>query len=311
MEILTQEDIFDFEKRCKNTHLALIENFYIKNKISELVVKKEKKTKKSEKDLNKSDLSSTDSSKSTDSKIDLTSLTKPIKKSKISEGTQIIFNWNYHSEDKEDTIDTFIIPDIENDVKLSNHSFIHSILYAIDTMYYASNTQQKLKDCKDIVEILRKNLYQKEKVSKEDTEIIRNLENNVYSKDTIQYIVNYFNSFHLLVIGSSDKPVLYPNGNTKKTKNTYKSAPSIILVYLDNVSDIYKPIEYNLDNRETFYVSWREKEFLELLKKVYLYNQPKETKKWLVADLRNWISFFCVDIDITMDKKSILEKFRF
>jgi hypothetical protein len=205
--------------------------------------------------------------------------------------------------------DSFIIPQFERG-KLNNYSFLHSILYSLDTLYYTSNTQQKIRDCIELQEALRSKLFSKSKISKENAEIIKNLENNIYTDNTIQFIVNFFDSFHLIVLEKGNKVRLYSNGSNKKDKVTYKSASGIVLVYFDTLKEIYSPLEYNLESRETFYLTWREPQFLQFLKNCYLYDKPVNSKKWSIAELREYIRFFCIDIDITLDKKNILDKFQ-
>ena len=231
-----------------------------------------------------------------------------IKKQKGSNGTEIEFDWKYESFSN----DKFIIPSVDSSLvkedlsKLNNYSFVHSILYIIDNLYYTSNIQQKLRDCKDFIELFRSKIY-KGKLNKEESEIIKNIENNVYTDSTIQSIVNYLNIFHLIIL-SNEQPKVFINGKTKKNPSNYKSAGNVIIIYYDSLREIYSPLEYNLDKRETFYISWQEKEFIEFLKKVFTYNHPSDMKKWAVAELRDWITFFQLDIDISLDKKQIIEK---
>lgn len=263
-----------------NPHTELLSNFYIK-----LTINNNKTNKK------KTDIS-----------------IAAIEKQKNSNGTEIKYDWHFPSIQS----DIFVIPNVENALiiedlsKLNNVSFVHSILYTIDILYYSSNVQQKLRDCRDFIEIFRGNMY-KGKLSKDNSEVIKNIENNIYTDNTIQAIVNYLNIFHLIIL-SKDNPKIFINGKTKKVEPSYKSASCLVIIYYDTLREIYSPLEYNLDNRDTFYFTWKEKEFIEFLKKVHLFNHPSDIKKWVVADLRNWIKFFELDIDISLDKKQIVQK---
>ncbi len=233
---------------------------------------------------------------------------KSIKKQNESSKTQIEFNWMFPSI----TNDKFIVPSIDDNLmkqdlnKLNNYSFIHSILYLIDNVYYASSVEQKLRDCREFLELFRSKIY-KDKLNKELSDIIKNLENNVYIDNTIQAIVNYLDSFHLLIL-SNEAPKLFINGKTKKNNPQYNSAGTLVIIYYDHLREVYSPLEYNMKDESTLYISWKEKEFLQMLKKVHLYNHPKEIKKWAVADLREWIRFFNINIDIKLEKKEIIEK---
>jgi hypothetical protein len=226
---------------------------------------------------------------------------------RVNTNNEIEFNFNWKFEDTPN--ESFIIPQFERS-KLNNYSFLHSILYSLDTLYYTSNTEQKIRDCVELQELIRSKLFSKSKINKENAEIIKNLENNIYTDNTIQYIVNYFDSFHLIIFEKNNNLKLFTNGSNKKDKLTYNSASSIVLIYFDTLKEIYSPLEYKLESRETFYLTWREPEFLQFLKNCYLYDKPKDSKKWPIAELREYIRFFCIDIDISLDKKSILEKFQ-
>lgn len=255
-----------------NPHLSLLEHFYLKRTLQTAEQKKA-----------------------------VIESNQTLKKQKGSSGTEINFSWNYGTIPN----DLFSLP--SNDFnKLNNYSFIHSILYMVDSLYYSSNIEQQLKDCKEFIEVFRTKFF-KDKLSKDQSDIIKNVENNLYTENTIQAIINYLNSFHLIIL-SKNKPKLYINGSYKKNIPNYTSSSNLVIIYYDELREIYIPLEYKLDNRDTFYISWREPYFLEMLKKVLLYNQPVETKKWAVADLRNWITFFKLDIDISLDKKQIIEK---
>jgi hypothetical protein len=199
----------------------------------------------------------------------------------------------------------------ENLAKLNNYSFIHSLLYIVDPEYYAGLIEQKKADCVEFIEILRKDFYVKEKISKEASSILQNLENNIYTDTTIGHIVNFFNSFHLIILSSdtTEAPKLFTNGynKSKKTNPNYKSASTVILMYFDHNKEVYYPIMYNLDKRDSMYISWKEEEFLQFIRAVTLWGKPSETKKWAVADLRDWITYFELNIDVSLDKKAILE----
>ena len=105
--------------------------------------------------------------------------TKELVKKCSSNGTSIEYSWNYGSSKKL----VFTIPSPRDELtgedltRLNNSSFIHSILYAIDPDYYSGLTDQKRADCISFIEMLRKDFYIKEKLSKESTSILQNLEN--------------------------------------------------------------------------------------------------------------------------------------
>ncbi len=218
--------------------------------------------------------------------------------------SMITYDWKYQGI----AADTFVIASLlkEESQKLQNYSFVHSILSTIDHLYYSSSTQQKYNDCKDFVEYIRTKIY-KSKLTKEESEIVKNLENNTFTDSTIQSIVNLLDSFHLLIL-SNESPKLFVNSKTKKNVPDYTSSSNLVILYYDNVKENYSPLEYNLENRDNFYINWREKEFLQMIKKVFLYNKPAETKNWAVADLRDWIHFFRLPINPKLSKKEIIEK---
>jgi hypothetical protein len=233
---------------------------------------------------------------------------------KISGGNSIEYSWNYSGQKKL----TFTIPNNRDELtgqdltRLNNNSFIHSILYTIDPDYYSSLIDQKRADCIEFIEILRKDFYIKEKLSKESTSILKNLENNIYTDSTIQHIVNFLNSFHLIILNSdsSEPPKLFLNGFTGKkgSENSYKSASGLVILYFDHNRELYYPTFYDPEEiRENMYILWNEPEFMEFIKSVKLWGKPTEIKKWAVADLREWITFFGLSIDTALDKKAILE----
>ncbi len=234
---------------------------------------------------------------------------------KTGNGTSIEYSWNYNGLKKL----LFTIPSNCDELtgqdlsRLNNNSFIHSILYTIDPDYYSGLIDQKRADCTEFIEMLRKDFYIKERLSKEATCILQNLENNTYSDSTIQHIVNFLNSFHLIILNSdvSEPPKLFICGFTGKKgcENNYKSASSLVILYFDHNREVYYPAFYDPDGvRENMYILWNEPEFLQFIKNVKLWGKPSETKKWAVADLREWITFFGLSVDIKMDKKAILEK---
>jgi hypothetical protein len=229
-------------------------------------------------------------------------------------GNTIEYSWNYGGLKKL----LFTIPSVCDELtgqdlsRLNNNSFIHSILYTIDPDYYSSLIDQKRADCTEFIEILRKDFYIKEKLSKEATSVLQNLENNTYSDSTIQHIVNFLNSFHLIILNSdlTEPPKIMINGFTGKKGcgNSYKSASAIVILYFDHNREVYYPAFYDPDGiRENMYILWNEPEFLAFIKNVKLWGKPAETKKWAVADLREWITFFSLPIDTALDKKAILE----
>jgi hypothetical protein len=255
----------------KNTHLDLVGHFYVKPHFL-----------------------------ATDMKTSISASTSASTKKQTPSGSIIDFNWKFGNIPN----DKFNLP--ENEGKLDNYSFVNSILYTIDNLYYTSNVQQKMRDCKEFIEMVRSKIY-KGKLTKEESDVVKNLENNEYTDSTIQSIVNYLDIFHLIII-SNDGPKLFVNKRAKKNVPDYTSAGNLVVIYYDTTRERYSPLEYNLENRETFYISWKEKAFLELLKKFYLYGKPAETKNWAVADLRDWITFFKLPIDISLAKKDIVDK---
>lgn len=230
-------------------------------------------------------------------------------------GTTVEYSWNYNGLKKL----VFTIPSNCDELtgqdlsRLNNNSFIHSILYIIDPDYYSGLLEQKRADCIEFIEMLRKDFYIKEKLSKEANSILQNLENNTYTDSTIQYIVNFLNSFHLIILNSdsSEPPKLFTCGFTGKKgcENTYTSASCLVILYFDHNREVYYPALYDPEGvRENMYLLWNEHEFLQFIKNVKLWSKPSETKKWAVSDLREWISYFKLSIDISLDKKAILEK---
>ena len=263
----------------ENYHLSLLQTFYLK----------------------KNDLDLKLSSQNSD---------KPKKAITINRVTnEIEYSWNFADTKNfkfqiPSSIDELTGQDMS---KLNNISFLHSLLYITDPTYYSGLTEQKRADCMEVIEILRKDFYIKQKISKEASEILKNLENNVYTDITIQHIINFFNSFHLIILSSdsSQAPKLFvPNQSKKSTKN-YKSAPAIVMMYFDHNREIYHPILYKDD---CLYLTWTDSEFLPFIKNVFLWGKPSLTKKWAVAELRDWISFFELSIDSTLGKNEILEK---
>ncbi len=275
-----------------NYYLELLDNFYVK---------------KAEVDTKLAAISKNNNSTSGNSKTG-------IKKS----DTTIEYSWNYSGLKKL----VFTIPPNcdeltgENLSRLNNNSFIHSVLYSIDPDYYSGLLEQKRADCVEFIEMMRKDFYIKEKLSKEATSILQNLENNTYTDSTIQHIVNFLDSFHLIILNSdvSEAPKLFTNISSKTSHkkvllNTYKSASSLVILYFDHNREVYYPAFYDPEDiRENMYISWNEPEFLQFIKNIKLWGKPSETKKWAVADLREWITFFGLPIDISLDKKAILEK---
>jgi hypothetical protein len=270
----------------KNYYLDLLESFYVKR-------------------------SEIDSKLATVSK---SGHTKELVKKCGNNGTSIEYSWNYESTKKL----LFTIPAAKDELtgedltRLNNNSFIHSILYAIDPDYYSCLTEQKRADCIEFIEMLRKDFYIKEKLSKEANSILQNLENNIYSDSTIQHIVNFLDSFHLIILNSdtSEGPKLFINGFTGKKgcKVDYKSASCLVILYFDHNREVYYPAFYDPTGvRENMYILWNEPEFMGFIKNVKLWGKPSESKKWAVADLREWITFFEIDIDVSLDKKAILE----
>jgi hypothetical protein len=245
----------------------------------------------------------------------LASIGKDVSKSVKRTSTNTIeYSWNYSGLENL----KFSIPSVcdeltgEDMTRLNTMSFIHSILYIIDPDYYAGLTEQKRADCIEFIELLRKDFYIKEKLSKEATCILQNLENNIYSEATIQHIVNFFDSFHLIIVSSDigEPPKLFINNYSGKkgSKRDYKTASSIIVLYFDHNREVYYPALYDPeDRREGMSISWQEPEFLQFIKNVQLWGKSSDTKKWAVADLREWIAFFGLNINTELDKKAILE----
>ena len=257
-----------------NIHLSLFQDFYIKR--NELDEKRSK---------------------------------QPVKKTvSINRATQEIeYDWNVPNTKPL----SFRIPSTKDELtgedltKLNHVSFIHSVLYLTDPTYYSGLTEQKRADCMEFIEILRKDFYSKHKISKDTATILQNLENPVYADLTIQHIVSFLNSFHLLLFtnDTTSPPKLFINGGRKE--NNYRSAGALIMIYFDEQREIYYPIMYKED---TMYVTWKDPEYIQMMKQVFLWGKPAETKKWAVADLREWIRFFEVPIDPSLEKKLILEK---
>lgn len=181
--------------------------------------------------------------------------------------------------------------------RLDNVSFIHSILSLVDlsSQYYAGLVSHKRADCVELLELMRRHLSAG-KVGKEAAKVMQNLMDHVYADATMQGIVDYFRSFHLIVLSNNvaEAPKLFAAGPT------YKAAGAVVMVYFDEQKELYYPV---------LCVKWSEEDFVRLLKAVYLWNKPADTKKWAVADLRAYILFFNMPIDATLDKKAILAQF--
>jgi hypothetical protein len=181
--------------------------------------------------------------------------------------------------------------------RLDNVSFLHSILYLVDsTQHYAAGlTAHKRADCVELLELVRRHLSAG-KMGKEAARITQNLTDHVYTGATMQSIVDYFHCFHLIVLSNNvaEAPKLYAAGPT------YQAAGAVVMVYFDEQKELYYPISC---------VQWHEENFMRFLKGVYLWNKPIDTKKWAVADMRAYILFFGMPIDTTMDKKALLAQF--
>ena len=235
---------------------------------------------------------------------------KPKKAISINRITnEIEYSWNFADTKKFKFQIPFAIDELtgQDTSKLNTISFLHSLLYITDPTYYSGLTEQKRADCIEVIEILRKDFYIKQKISKEASEILKNLENNVYTDLTIQHIINFFNSFHLIILSSdsTQAPKLFVPIQSKKSTKNYKSAPAIVMMYFDHNREIYHPILYKDD---CLYLTWTDSEFLPFMKNVFLWGKPPLTKKWAVAELRDWINFFELSIDPTLGKNEILEK---
>ena len=182
--------------------------------------------------------------------------------------------------------------------RLDNVSFMHSLLYLVDlSQHYAAGlTTHKRADCLELIELVRRHLSAARKIDKETAVIMQNLTDHVYADTTIQGIVRYFRSFHLIVLSNNvgEAPKLFAAGPT------YKAAGAVVLVYFDEQKEQYYPI---------LCVTWAEEDFLRFLKGVYLWNKPADVKKWAVSDMRAYILFFNMPIDTTLDKKAIVAQF--
>ncbi len=273
------EPFIQKNKIVENYHLSLLQNFYLK----------------------KNDL---------DMKLSSQNIDKPKKAVTVNRITnEMEYSWNFADTKKfkfqiPSSIDELTGQDLS---KLNNMSFLHSLLYITDPTYYSGLTEQKREDCMEVIEILRKDFYIKQKISKEASEILKNLENNVYTDLTIQHIINFFNSFHLIVLSSdsTQPPKLFVPNQSKKAQKSYKSAPATIMMYFDHNREIYYPILYS---EESLYINWSDSDFIPFIKNVFLWGKPTLTKKWAVSDLRDWITFFELSIDPTLGKNEILEK---
>ena len=146
-----------------------------------------------------------------------------------------------------------------------------------------------------MLELVRRYLS-KGKVGKEAARSIQNLADHVYTDATMQSIVDYFGSFHLIVLSNNvaEAPKLFAAGTA------YHAAGAVVVVYYDEQKEMYYPLSC---------VNWAEENFMAFLKGVYLWNKPVDTKKWAVVDLRAYILFFNMPIDTTLDKKAILAQF--
>jgi hypothetical protein len=195
----------------------------------------------------------------------------------------------------------------EERTMLPNDSFIASMMYAMDTMFYISDDKKQRKDVDGVIECIRGSILRHSKITKEQAEIVKQLEQHVYSDKVIQYIIDYFQCMHCVILSRNPEtaPTLFLVQKQRGVREWNTASQLLVLLY-DEVRDSYRPIMPE-ENTETFWVSWRQSEFRKLIERPLLWNKPAELKKWPVAELREWIELFDLDIDIGLDKKKIVE----
>lgn len=188
---------------------------------------------------------------------------------------------------------------------LHNVSFIHSLLTLLDQppCYTSFTIKHKRADCAALVEKIRNDITSR-KVTKELSGVCHNLNSHIYTDATMQYIVNYFGTFHLIVLSNNvaQAPKLFSPGGV--------GADDLVLLFFDEQKEIYHPVLYDIDTRPQLKITRDESAFAHFLQATFLWNKPTEIKKWAVSDMRAYISFFNLPIDVKMDKKTLQSLFQ-
>lgn len=223
--------------------------------------------------------------------------------------TLIEYDWCYNGHKT-----TFGIPPAIDELTqedasvLNNVSFMHSLLTILDQppCYTSFTAKHKRADCAALVEKIRHDLSGR-KMTKELGGIAHNLNSHLYTDATMQYIVNYFGTFHLIVLSNNvaQAPKLF-----SPAVPTQPAVPEdLVLLFFDEQKEIYHPVLYDADTRPHLKITREEPAFKNFLQATFLWNKPAETKKWAVSDLRAYITFFNLPIDVKLDKKAILGLF--
>ena len=229
--------------------------------------------------------------------------------------TLIEYDWCYNGHKT-----TFGIPPAIDELTqedasvLNNVSFMHSLLTILDQppCYTSFTAKHKRADCAALVEKIRHDLSGR-KMTKELGGIAHNLNSHLYTDATMQYIVNYFGTFHLIVLSNNvaQAPKLFsPAVPAQPAVPTQPAVPEdLVLLFFDEQKEIYHPVLYDADTRPHLKITREEPAFKNFLQATFLWNKPAETKKWAVSDLRAYITFFNLPIDVKLDKKAILGLF--
>jgi hypothetical protein len=231
--------------------------------------------------------------------------------------TPTLFEYDWCSHNGHKT--TFGIPPAIDELTqedasvLDNVSFIHSLLTILDQppCYTSFTAKHKRADCAALVEKIRNHLLGRQKITKELSGVAHNLTSHRYTDTTMQYIVNYFNSFHLIVLSNNvaQAPKLFSPA-IEPAAESAAEPEALILLLFDEQKEIYHPVLYDADKRPQLKITRDESAFTLFLQAVFLWKKPAETKKWAVSDLRAYITFFKLPIDVKLDKKAILDLFQ-
>lgn len=217
-----------------------------------------------------------------------------------------VFNWTGMGKTVSQTFT------MESRNMIPNDSFIASILYAVDPTFYIADEKKQRRDVDGVIELIRGTILKHSKVTKEHADMLKQLEHHSYTDNVIQYIINWFGSFHCIVLNKQNTdvaPKLFLVGNTsgQKVIQKWTTASHLVVLLYDAVRESYQPIMPN-ENESTYWMSWRQPEFIQMIRRPLLWGKPAELKKWAVSDLRQWIQRFGLDIEVELDKKTILEK---
>lgn len=200
---------------------------------------------------------------------------------------------------------------LEDTTKLHNVSFVHSLLYVVNApLYFTGMTIHKRADCEQFIEKIRTDVCAK-KMTKEIKGVAHNLQAHVYTDATVQYIVNFIGRYHVILLSNTvaQAPKLFAVTKEGVAKNYLAASDGLLFIYFDNHREIYYPVYYCQAHQEhQLHIAATAPDFVRFLTAAFCWGKPSEAKKWAVADLRAFITFFDLPIDITLDKKSIAEQ---